>query len=290
MQTRQVDEVSSNCDSDYEEPEWMETLSECIITKSNKILRSLEQLEPVWILKESKGSGVLDTLRENLMMDNIDAPRQIVQTCKELIILERDMLDYELWLCAHTEDGGEALRGLEERCRAVRSSVEIKRQCLIDISKSIGTIIGNSDYTIQLETFNTVQLHDDLLREATAEFDRFVVSVGLTRGNKNNWNIKAEAVYNLQTFLRENLAVNGESFCLLNEEIVRNESERRLSDHKIYWKEHGDEDVKTISWTKLLKSRGNGYVGHLGVIAKDRGIVKTLLNNLYNKQLYQFSR
>lgn len=312
VQIGQVDEESSNRDiietenhmddeDDYEEPPWPETLSQRITTKSEEILKYLEEIEPMWILeKNSEASEVLNKLLENLIGNNRNPEAsQIVQKREELRIVGIKMLEYELWLCAHTEeeeDSGQALRVLKERCTAVRTSVEYARQGIMYISNSIGAIGGNSDYIIPVETINTsintyiapVQLNDDLLREAIAEFNRFTLSVGPTRNiRKNQWNIKAEAVYDLQTFLREKLAVKTESFCLLNEEIVRNEAERRLTDHEIYWKEHGAEDLKIIPWTKLLKARGHGYVGNLGVIAKDREILKTLLNNLYEKNLYR---
>ena len=225
LQTGQVGEVSSDCDveeafhpKEYQEPVFWtpkESLSERIVTKSKEILGFLLLLEPAWILKiKSKGSEVYDKIVENLMGNNRDLEAsQIVEKCEELCIVERKMLEYELWLCANTEDGGEALRDLEERCRAVRTSIECSRQCLMYISKSIGAVNGNSDYAIQVETYNIntpapVRINDDLLREAIAECNQFVAN------SKNKlWNIKAKAVYDLQTFVREKLAVNRESFC-----------------------------------------------------------------------------
>ena len=130
--------------------------------------------------KKSKFSEGLEKLLQNLMGKNRNLEAsQIVQKCEELCIVERKMLDYEFWLRANTE-GGEALRVLEERCRAVRTSVEYARQGIMYISNSIGTICGNNDYIIQVETFNTniiapPRLNDGILREAIAEFNRFVV-------------------------------------------------------------------------------------------------------------------
>lgn len=298
IQTGQVDEDSSNCDSadeynpkEYEEPAWtaynVDTLAEGIVTKSKEISGFLQLLEPVWI-SEKKGEFYegLEKLLEILMGGNRNPEAsQIVQKCEELCLVERKMLDYEFWLHANTE-GGEALRVLEERCRAVRTSVEYARQGIMYISNSIGTICGNSDYIIQVETFNTniiapPRLNEGILREAIAEFNQFVVN-----SKKKMWNIKAKAVYDLETFIREKLAVNRESFCFLNQEIVSNETERRLTDHEIYWKENGEDKVIIISWTKLLKARGSGYKGYLGVIVKDRRLLKTLLNDLYDKQLF----
>lgn len=250
-----------------------------------EILGYLGGLEAFWI---SKKNGSITEGFEKFFVDilggncgSLDAG-QLLRKCEELFSVEKKMLNYELWLLANTEGAG----ALGERCRAVRTSVEYARKAITYTSLSFGTLCGDSDFIIEVKTFNTniiapPRLSDGILREAIAECNRFVDN------SKNNpWNIKARAVYDLETFIREKLAVKKESFSFLNQEMVSNETNRRLTNHKIYWKEIGEDKLITISWTKLLKACGPGFTGYLGVIARDRRLLKDLLNNLYDKNLY----
>ena len=61
-------------------------------------------------------------------------------------------------------------------------------------------------------------LNDDFFEmTTTTKFAKFVHAIGNHLNHvQNSWRMKAEAVDELQTFVRESLAVNRESFCFLH--------------------------------------------------------------------------
>jgi len=50
------------------------------------------------------------------------------------------------------------------------------------------------------------------------------------------------------------------------------------------------EKFEKIPWAKLLKSSSTGYDGDLGMISKDRRMLKMMLNELVEKELYPLPR
>ena len=122
-------------------------------------------------------------------------------------------------------------------------------------------------------------LDNEFIGLTTTKFGEFVHAIGNQLNHKeNSWRMKAEAVDDLQTFVRENLAVNRESFCFLNAEILAGEKLKRLTTHEIWWKEPDAEKFE-IPWTQLLN-------GNLGALPKDRRTLKGLLNELDRQGLY----
>jgi hypothetical protein len=153
---------------------------------------------------------------------------------------------------------------------------KMTKSCDFDVAAELGRY---ENLMIQGKPAAEDPLDDDFIEMTTTKFGQFVHGIGNHLNHvENSWRMKAEAVDDLQTFVRENLAVNRESFCFLNAEILTGEEKKRLTTHEIWWKKPDEEKFK-IPWTKLLK-------GTLGALPKDRRTLKGLLNELDRQGLY----
>ena len=104
------------------------------------------------------------------------------------------------------------------------------------------------------------------MAEAIVVFNKFVHDV-----KRGSWIGKAKAVKELETYFRESLAVDKNSFSFLNDKDD-------FSDCKIRWKIGGE--FTDITWVRLLKPHGWARKDSLGVLRKDDLYLKTTLNRL----------
>ena len=271
--------------------------------KYDMVRVALATHEPLYIFKREIPVSEVWGVLQHFMSGN-PQPSNFYDLCQELSAIEREMGECIYWLNEMVQNGLPKLliEPLLKRCRAVKMSVEHRRKVVESISNSIVYTYKDfkMDYLVDSRfEFNLTplvgvapprHLNDAFVRKTIIMFACFVHAIGRTlNGNKHRWTIKADEVNRLETFLREKLAVNSESFCLLEEEILPGEDARRLTNHEIWWKKNGAESEK-MPWTKLLKSCDTGYDGNLELISKDRKIIKLLLNKLRGKNLYPLRR
>ena len=261
----------------------------------------LDRLEPAWDLGENGDPTVMyHKILENctFLTDGGKFAEQpsLMEKCGEFHKLEEQLGNHEYWL--RTIDGGEALILLERRCRTVRNCLRTARIVISEICNNIASGTHNSDYIIHTGKFKhyTVStpvlknlpphLNDELFQTSIAVFDKFVKTTHHRNLNgickKVKFDIKTAAVHELQTYIRQNLAVDSETFCLLTEECSKGEGSRRLSEHNIYWKLSNERGFEVIRWSRLLKSSEKGHENSLGIINMERRACKTLLNKVAN--------
>ena len=219
---------------------------------------------------------------------------EFIQTCEALSVLEREMGTFIHWIAAENKLHGshDKLGDIIARCKAVQKSIHYHRKSILAISSSISfKWSGHDEYDVDYRFGSkSVESRSDHLNEqiigvAESKFNAFIFDIGnSSNGKEDRWDIKGIAVHNLETFMREELALD-KSFSFLSNKLFGGETTMRLSTHKIWWEKHDAEDFEQMPWTKLLKS-GTGYEYNLGVISKDRRMLKWLLNELVTKGLY----
>jgi hypothetical protein len=125
-------------------------------------------------------------------------------------------------------------------------------------------------------------LNEDFLSEAKAMFNSFVDSVGnKTNGKSNRWELKAQAVHDLEKYVREKLAVKAGSFFFFDKETGK------LTDSRIWWRKGSAMSFEILSWTRMLQDAGTGYAGNLNVIpSKTHQQFLDLLKRLAKRKLY----
>lgn len=274
--------------------------------RREKVYDALARYEPLWVF--SKDCPVSEVMGGFLQMLSGDPePCQLVARCQELYLVERVMEDCISWITYESEYlncFNQMNLNLKLRCQSVRTSVRYHRQSIMSISNSIAykykdcreeylvddRFVSNqlNNASVRTPSIEAVaspdHMDDDLIRNARVKFDHFVKAIGRSsNGKKDVWNIKANEVKRLETFMRKCLAVNSESFCFLDKECFHAEDTRRLSTHAIWWKHDEARHFQKIPWVKLLKSSMPTY---LGVLSKDRTTFKKLLNVLVEKDLY----
>ena len=272
--------------------------------RRGKVFAALAKYEPVYNFKNER--PVSDVLRRLQQFMLGPQPCESITKCQELSAVIREMNDCIFSIDCESEyltSFSQQLSDLRKRCRAVRTSVDYHRQIVMSISNSIAYTYEypRVDYVVderfELNTSSVLtpsvvsvtrpdHLDDSLIETAKTNFKNFVYAIGRTlNGNQNRWKMKATEVDIMQTFMRENLAVDRESFRFLDEESYPDEQTRRLTNHQIWWGKNDVENFEKISWAKLLKSSSTGYDGNLGVISKDRRMFKKMLNELVELEL-----
>ena len=272
-----------------------------LIEKEREIRDFLQEVEPVWVLtKGNSVSEVLDKLSENTLFlmghDRNPTVDDFLGRCSKLHKLEMKSRDHISFVIHRIGNGGEKLR---KRLHAVRMSVQHARQGLMSLSNTIGYMNDRSDYIVHHSYFDDREfrepptygpvivapdyLNDDFFSNAKIRFKQFIEDIGTDlNGNKCGWDIKAAAVQDLEKFVREKLAVDGNSFVFLDT------GSKRLTKHEIWWESsnHTGPSFQKIPWVKLLNANGRGYEGNLGVISKDHQSFKGFLNKLLKKKEY----
>jgi hypothetical protein len=165
---------------------------------------------------------------------------------------------------------------LLKRCRDLKMSVECRRKTVMSASNTtaytykdtrVGYIVDERfkfNLTPLVGPVAPPHLDDDFLRTTIIMFGGFSRAIGLAiNKTEDMWTTKAAQVTGLETFLRENLAVNSQSFCFLEEEILYNENTRRLTNHEIWWKKESAESFEKMPWPKLIQQREYPLCGHL---------------------------
>ena len=276
-----------------------------VIQNSEEVINALAELEPVWTSKGAPASEVLKkTLRTVGFLNGNDLvvpePDNCREVCNRLGNIERvmhEMLTYNSIFDESTEE----VRILQRRCRDVMYSVRFARQGLVCLCASIAYSGQIDDYDLTHSSVEPLirsplrapralamqqepppHLNEDLLSEAIAIFNSFVDSVGnKTNGKSNRWELKAQAVHNLEEYVREKLAVKAGSFFFFDKETGK------LTDSQIWWRKDSAVSFEILSWTRLLQDAGTGYAGNLNVIpSKTHQQFLDLLKRLAKRKLY----
>jgi hypothetical protein len=152
----------------------------------------------------------------------------------------------------------------------IRATVDgLKQICDFDVDAELDRF---KNLLIEGKTLHAeegeIVVDDDLIAGSIQVFEEYVVNVG--NKGKKGWKAKADEFRKLEKYIRENLAVNRQSFCFLER--------GKLSDHEVKWKIGGE--VKDIKWVKLLIAYGDGRGDSLGVIRKKRQYFKETLDKI----------
>ena len=276
-----------------------------VIRKSEEVINALAELEPIWTCKGAPASEVLKkTLRtlgflngNDLVVPEPDHCREVYNRLGNIERIMHEMLTYNSIFDETTEE----VRILQRRCRDVVHTVRFARQGLVCLCASIAYSGNIHDYDLTPRSVGPLSrsplpapralamqqeppphLNEDLLSEAKAMFNSFVDSVGnKTNGKSNRWELKAQAVHDLEKYVREKLAVKAGPFFFFDKETDK------LTDSRIWWRKDSAVPFEILSWTRLLQDAGTGYAGNLNVIpSKTHQQFLDLLKRLAKRKLY----